>query len=220
LRLDREDLGCPSFVVYSDMRLGGGRLRDEDCVEARFRVFFQCSSLTTRLRGVLWLRFLSAGGLSLFGRSSFSALALAGFGLVFVEFSSSFAQTSSIVITPPPCCCHFRTRERTVFVSWTPSGSPMSSGLAFAVPPLLEGRLGVAGDGIGICCREKRPFSKRSCFVAYPKRGLLTSDVTVYSPQRKPEGNLTREVSDQSRIIEGQAFDDLKAFRDHKQSWG
>jgi hypothetical protein len=47
-----------------------------------------------------------------------------------------------------------------VFVSWTPSGSPMSSGLAFAVPPLLEGRLVVAGDGIGICC-EKKPVQPK-----------------------------------------------------------
>jgi hypothetical protein len=75
-------------MVYTEMRLGAGKLREADWVEARFRVRFQCSSLTTRFRGVLWLRFLTCGGLvSLV--SSFSALALIGFGFGFALFSSS-----------------------------------------------------------------------------------------------------------------------------------
>jgi hypothetical protein len=82
-----------------------------------------------------------------------------------------------MVTTPPPCCCHFRTMERTVFVSCAPSGSPMSSfGVDFAVAPRLEER-GVAGDGIGIS-RIETLFSWRvfefCCHSRYSKLDLLT----------------------------------------------
>lgn len=64
-----------------------------------------------------------------------------------------------MLITPPPCCCHLRTLARTEFVSCIPSGCPISSGFVgvdLALPPRLEGRCGVAGDGIEICAGKAR----------------------------------------------------------------